>query len=182
MAPWISLSKLPTHEQYWLRKISLEDLWTQVQIEVEDMKKSKRPKEFDHHPLCDAVIWHKTLGDRREEFYALLDAGADVNEPYDECGTSPLWFAANYGRFEMAKELLKRGAKVDVQDEHGNTPLNNAVYWSKRDGGYDMVRLLLSYGADPNIKNYYDVSPLDLANTIKHNHPDLIDILTKKKE
>ena len=77
---------------------------------------------------------------------------------------SPLHFAAQEYRPEVAELLIKHGATVDAQDSYGNTSLWRAVFDS--DGRGDVIKVLLSAGADKRLKNNHDVSPLDLANTI----------------
>jgi ankyrin repeat protein len=64
----------------------------------------------------------------------------------------------------MAKLLLDHGAAADAQDAHGNTPLSHAVFESRGRG--EMIRLLLSFGADKALKNKHGVSPENLARTI----------------
>ena len=58
----------------------------------------------------------------------------------------------------------RAGALVDVADEHGNTPLFRAVFESKGRG--EMVKLLLSRGAGPDLCNAHGVSPRIVADTI----------------
>ncbi|KAI1500755.1 ankyrin repeat-containing domain protein [Biscogniauxia marginata] len=53
----------------------------------------------------------------------LLDHGADPNIP---CPTSPLLQAVDDGQSSIAILLITRGAKLDVKDEHGRTPLEKA--------------------------------------------------------
>ena len=52
-------------------------------------------------------------------------------------------------REDFIKALLDKGAKVDVRDNYGDTPLIYAV----RQGNLIKVKLLLAKGADPNVKN-----------------------------
>ena len=59
--------------------------------------------------------------------------------------------------------LLKAGAKVDVQDNNGNTPLGRAVFDAR--GRTGMVKLLLKHGADRHHKNKHGVSPSELVKT-----------------
>lgn len=93
----------------------------------------------------------------------LLDRKADVNVA-DSRGWTALHFAAQEFDDKIASTLLKHGAKVDAQDEDGNTPLNNAVFNSRGRG--EVIKLLLAYEANKNLKNKHGVSPLDLANEI----------------
>ena len=53
---------------------------------------------------------------------------------------------------------------VDVQDEHGNTPLFRAVFNSQGRG--EVVVQLLKSEADRNLQNKHGVSPLGLAESI----------------
>lgn len=60
----------------------------------------------------------------------------------------------------MAKLLIRRGAKVNVRDTYGNTPLHYCGIVPKT---YSVAKILLQSGADPNIKNVRGKTPLDLA-------------------
>ena len=51
---------------------------------------------------------------------ALLGAGADINKQKDD-GWTPLMMAAIYGKIEVVRELLKRGAKKELKDKDGKT-------------------------------------------------------------
>lgn len=62
-----------------------------------------------------------------------------------------LIWAARLNYISVAKILIHRGANVDITDNHGHTPLGIAV-WNVYP---EMVRLLLKYGANPNIKDKY---------------------------
>ena len=64
----------------------------------------------------------------------------------------------------MIKLLLDAGANVDPRDEHGNTPLSNAVFNYRGDGG--AISALRSAGADENARNDHGVSPRSLAHSI----------------
>ena len=98
---------------------------------------------------------------------ALLDAGANVNEKTGD-GHSPLLVALINGQFDVAMELINRGADVNfASDSHGVTPLWAAVnaMWQPRTrfpqpqemerqkATYlDVMTALLDKGADVNAR------------------------------
>ncbi|CAF1486140.1 unnamed protein product [Rotaria sordida] len=78
-------------------------------------------------------------------------------------GINLLYLACRYGQTLVAKCLLEKGANVNIRllKESESTPLHGAVYH----GHVSTVDLLLSYGADVNIKNKYGSTPIDDART-----------------
>ncbi|MDT7870756.1 MAG: ankyrin repeat domain-containing protein [Thermoproteus sp.] len=73
--------------------------------------------------------------------------------------STELYDAAYEGDAERVRELLKKGADPNVQDEYGDTPLR----WAAFNGHVDVVELLLEHGADPTVKDKVGMTPLDLA-------------------
>jgi ankyrin repeat protein len=63
----------------------------------------------------------------------------------DKSGCSSLHIAAIYGNHHCARALLAAGARLDAEDDEGQTPLLSAVSF----GHSDVVELLLAEGADP---------------------------------
>lgn len=59
---------------------------------------------------------------------------------------SLLSIAASYGRYNIAKYLIQKGAIIDDQDEYGSTPLHFAAM----KGHLNIVKLLIENGADVN--------------------------------
>ena len=81
----------------------------------------------------------------------LLSHGADVNAKGCR-GWTPLNLAASNGHLEACRILLERNAEVNARDDDGNTPLHNLLIFSA-DGSAAVVRLLLDYGADVQLRN-----------------------------
>ncbi len=82
------------------------------------------------------------------------------------------------GNIQEARALISAGAYVDVQDQYqysGHTLLT----WSARQGYKDIVRLLLSHGANSSVQNKWGHTALmEAANW---NHEDIVEILLKAK-
>src|SRR5687768_6546589 len=79
---------------------------------------------------------------RRAAAFAMIKAGADVNEAQPD-GTRPIHWAVYRIDHELVNALIARKARVDVANEFGHTPLAEAV----RQGDARMVRMLLGAGS-----------------------------------
>jgi len=106
-------------------------------------------------PLINAVLKGKKM-----VVSWLIRHDANINHQ-DRNGWSALHFAVQEKNTEMAEHLLQYGASANLQDAYGNTPLWRAAFEAR--GSYDIVRLLLSHKADPNLKNKANRSPMDFA-------------------
>jgi ankyrin repeat protein len=98
---------------------------------------------------------------------ALLDAGADVNQPSAGDKTSPLLIATINGHFDLARLLLDKGAAVNAASENNATALYAALNceWApkalypqpraqmnQKTTYLDLMKALLDKGADPNVR------------------------------
>jgi hypothetical protein len=99
----------------------------------------------------------------------LLDRGVDPNAPVFRHGRTPLYHAAEKGNIDIVYTLLNKGARVDVPDEFGQTPLYacalsaanvglnvpDKASWRRAqdtapDGYAAVARALIAAGADVN--------------------------------
>ena len=73
----------------------------------------------------------------------------------DSDGDTPLHCAAIGGKLEVAQILLKLNVEVNSRNVEGSTPLHHASRgsWSLPRGTAAIVRLLLDYGADAQMRN-----------------------------
>ena len=112
-----------------------------------------------HTDLMDA-IWAKNIQKVKE----LISRGANVNTDMNVAsasGITPLMATAATpdGPIEIARLLLESGAKVNVADWFGWTPLMYASY----NGRTHLAKLLISKGADVNAKSNVGWTPLMYA-------------------
>ncbi len=101
----------------------------------------------------------------------LLQAGADpnvktsVNRGFKKYSakTTLLILALEKGFFGIAKLLIKAGSDVNFTDSH-NTILQTAIKIQMDNRSIDTVRMLLEYGANPDLTSVSDTrTPLELA-------------------
>ncbi len=117
------------------------------------------PNAVDHSARTPLIA--AAEGERAEVVRALLDAGADPEQP-DDLGYTALHFAAgNLGEAseDCIKALLDAGSEVDEETRDGMTPLMVSAHL----GCVDAVRVLLSRGADVNARSQGGNTPLMLA-------------------
>ncbi|HWE37776.1 MAG TPA: acyltransferase family protein [Isosphaeraceae bacterium] len=88
-----------------------------------------------------------------------LAAGAAVDGPDGQFGTTPLQRAAGAGRAEAVELLIRRGANVNAVDRARSTPLHLAAFL----GHEKAVHALVRNGADVNAANSRGETPLSVA-------------------
>ncbi|KAL3989932.1 Ankyrin repeats (3 copies) family protein [Acanthocheilonema viteae] len=83
-----------------------------------------------------------------------------VNQPdLNNRHSSPLHYAAGFGRVDCVRALLAAGASVSQTDDNGLVPLHNASSF----GHVYVVKILLENGADANISDHWGFTPLHEA-------------------
>jgi len=93
---------------------------------------------------------------------------------------SPLMLAAVYAHFDMVKYLIEKGADVNAKMSfYGVTPLFCACECRDHKSSYEITRLLLSLGADPNVKAKRRVCETPLAMASFNNHEKTVALLIK---
>ena len=81
------------------------------------------------------------------------------------------------GNFNYIKELLNLMSNVDVNLPQDETLLTYTLRFSNLPYGYELVKLLLSHGANPNKKNKKGFTPLGIA--LKLGNNKIIKLLSK---
>jgi len=97
----------------------------------------------DVHARDDAALVIASYHGHCDIVKLLLDVGADVHASDQWGPEAALRHAAFFGWFEIAEELLQRGAEVEPRPEI----LTDAI----ERGKFDIVKLLLEFGVDPNL-------------------------------
>jgi ankyrin repeat protein len=103
----------------------------------------------------------------------LLELGADPNRLniYEE--TALIMATGLLKDINIIELLIQYGAKINIQNKEGNTPLIFAV----NNENEPMIELLLKHGADPKIKNKDNLSAGDYA--VKKKSKDMIELIKR---
>lgn len=123
------------------------------------------------NPLIEAI----ERKDKLNYIELLLKHGADVNKPEEyTLKRTPLITATIKDNTKVAEILLKAGAKVNQCDADGATVLHYGV---DRGSNIDLIKKLITAGADVNMCNNLNESPLSLLTPYKDNYEDIMKIL-----
>lgn len=117
-------------------------------------------------------LFRAVLDSQIDVVKGLLAAGADINAR-DARQATPLMYAAGVGSREMVATLLDAGADVNLMNINNST----ALLWGIRD--VVKVRMLVENGADVNIANKLEITPLVAALTAPGNL-DVVEFLLSK--
>jgi len=84
-----------------------------------------------------------------------------VIDTTDVEGRTALHYGCDRGHLSLVKELLIRGASVNLQDCEGQSALHYACNCEED----ELVLLLMTHGADPSLTDQEGLTPLEVANT-----------------
>ena len=104
----------------------------------------------------------------------LLEQGADINIQDEKNKDTPLHRSIWYGRFEVFKLLLEKGADVQKKNKYGNMPIHFAAMYGKT----DMINCLLEKGADIHSQGAFGDTPLHRA--AFNDRLDIVQLLLEK--
>ncbi|KAL3319329.1 hypothetical protein Ciccas_002011 [Cichlidogyrus casuarinus] len=95
-----------------------------------------------------------------ETLQYLVRSGTSINSiDYSGRKSTPLHFAAGYGRRDIVEYLVNKGADIDAKDDGGLIPLHNACSF----GHFSVVQSLIAAGSNPNAPDSWNFTPLHEA-------------------
>ena len=120
-----------------------------------------------------------------ERLRELLDNDPSLANAFEEDGFHPLGLACFFGQLDAARLLLDRGAAVNElsRNEHIQTAAIHAAAASGEEGTdepqrYELVKLVLDHGADPNLRQGGGSRAIDAA---RQNGDESVERLLKER-
>jgi ankyrin repeat protein len=103
-----------------------------------------------------------------ERLRELLDDDPALANAWAGDGFQPLGLASFFGHVEAARLLVERGAEVTSASRNDMKvmPLHSAAATGDPEARYELAKLLLEHGADPNARQQDDFTPLMAADQL----------------
>merc|ERR1712098_663119 len=122
--------------------------------------------DVDKRDFGETPVMLFALIDAKEAVAKLIERKSIVVEALDERGNGVLHLAVRAGSKSACEVLLRNNARVDALDWSfdRNTPLMIAAM----SGDVEIVKLLLEFGANKNIKNSRQKTALQIARKFKN--------------
>lgn len=140
-------------------------LYFLVLISTHSYSLTKNEKDFFQAIKDDDIV----------AFKKLLDAGIDINLQNRDYGYTALILATLNGRTGIAKELINKGAGVNIQKANGLT----ALMYAAASGHTEIVKEFLNNGAEINFHDKDGRTALDYAKEEKHK--EIVNLLSERK-
>jgi ankyrin repeat protein len=114
-----------------------------------------------------------------ERLRELLDQDPTLANAWSGDGFQPLGLASFFGHVEAARLLVERGAEVSSASRNDMKvmPLHSAAATGDPEARYELAKLLLEHGADPNARQQDDFTPLMAAD--QHGDERLRELLVE---
>ena len=116
----------------------------------------------------DLDVFEASALGRVERLRELLDADPSIVNAYGDDGFHPVGLASFFGNVDAARLLFERGADANqlARNEHIQTAAIHAAAASEGKGEatrYELVKLALEHGADPNLPQGGGFTAMDAA-------------------
>ncbi|MFC1520775.1 ankyrin repeat domain-containing protein [Elusimicrobiota bacterium] len=137
--------------------------------DIPEQAHQEAPAECEYRGIEEAKLANAVRYSDFKSAKEALDCGASANSEINYIGgkTTILAFASAKGNADIVKELIKRGAWFGInekKDIYGYTALMHAAV----NGHPEIIRILVSKGADPDIKNNNGEAALLIAATYRN--------------
>lgn len=159
----IQLDKLPEPGMHLVQVQAKDGFFSNdfifhVAADEESARDLQQTLDLPHNGPRDALRRAIAVGDM-ESIRKRFDKVRQLDTQRGRSGATLLNTAALYGRLDVAKYLIERGAKVDAENRDGNTALHTAAFLCRK----ELVSLLLENRASTSVKNGRGETPVQVV-------------------
>lgn len=127
------------------------------------LESGAKPDAGVNFPLYEVCWASKKISSRYEVINLLIKHGANLNKKHKNTTLTPLMATIKMQHGEYAAYLIHMGAKVNVANADGETPLMFAIDYKEEYEGIGLVSTLIENGADVNAISKNGNTPLSIA-------------------
>ena len=120
-------------------------------------------KKLSPSESIESLVYAVRAGDF-DVIKALIKFGTDINS-YNDRDTSPLYEAFRSERFDIVDYLIANGAILNIKADYSRKYYNIEPYLFKaiHNSNIRLIKNLLKYGINTNVKNIHNQTPLEYA-------------------
>jgi uncharacterized protein len=124
-------------------------------------------------------VFEAAAAGRAERLRELIDEDPTLVNSWAADGFQPLGLASFFGHADAARVLVEGGAEINSPSRNAFKvmPLHSAAATGDPDARYEISKLLLEHGADPNARQQDDFTALMAAD--QHDDARLRDLLVQ---
>lgn len=119
-------------------------------------------------------IVHALFANSQEVVFLLLDNNVNPNDSFDT--RQILTIAVMFNQYGAVKKIIEKGANVNAVDG----PLTTALMFAAEEGNLDIVKLLITNGADATLVDRKNETAIDKARIKKYNK--VVEFLSKTEK
>lgn len=107
-----------------------------------------------------------TTRESRKAFTDFLvnEKGLDLDAPVDGYKRTLLMLAAKEGKYDLCLALLEAGVNVNIAPNADSK--DTALHWATTMAQVEITKLLVDFGADPNLMNRMGTTPKDFISDL----------------
>lgn len=171
--------KSPIYVSAQTRQIKLINFWLENGIDINVHKNNGRTPIFDvcwnRKNIFAGIIYYDTL----KLLKFMVSKGADPMH-IDKRGTTILHLISEKGEFQQVEYISRFFKDVNIQDNFLQTPLHYAarnIQYDNKERIYNVIKYLLSRGADKKIKDKMKRTPYDIVNKMQFPDKKILGLL-----
>jgi ankyrin repeat protein len=171
--------KSPIYGSAQTRQIKLINFWLENGIDINLQKSNGRTPIFDVCRNRKNIFAGITYYDTLKLLKFMTSKGANPIH-MDKRGTTTLHLISEKGELNQVKYISSFFKDINIQDNFLQTPLHHAarnIQYNNKERIYNVIKYLLSKGADKNIKDKMKRTPYDIVNKMKFPDKKILSLL-----